>query len=432
MIDYRYWSLKKKIAVILTAGLCVLSLLYVRNDHKQKTRYEGRDFNGRVAKFNDTIKTLEEKIAQKVHGDAPLKEAIDKARAMMRTTLGEEMHDDYYGANLEDSIKRLREDYDVFRNYTKRLAGDKPDMIDTAFTAVEMNVSRLISQREQPESLPITRPVGIGIPVQPKAVAVSSSGTVTPLPEPTEEEKIRRQQERMLASWPLALSAAQQLASREMLPALADANLRSVLDTFRLDLRKALGSGPTAADEQPEQALAGLQEDLKSLQENASEVLREARLSLTKDYWNLNAAYIRACLSEAEQRFQTERDNRLAQRKLTQKDLNRLVIEHVAYDLALLRSALDAWHKENGEACPWSIQELAPRYFTELPFITLPGYARTNTLTILTEDPKPDTLSASQDSGGWLYISDQTSPRCGTLLVDSKRKNPKGKIWLGM
>ncbi len=107
--------------------------------------------------------------------------------------------------------------------------------------------------------------------------------------------------------------------------------------------------------------------------------------------------------------------------------------ESIAKDaLAKIRLALTRYYADTDGDNPAKLADLVPRYLPSIPAIHLPGFAETNSVTLIARDTYgSDMRDAVKETGGWLYVSDKKSKRWGEVYIDSAKKSRTGsrKPW---
>lgn len=96
-----------------------------------------------------------------------------------------------------------------------------------------------------------------------------------------------------------------------------------------------------------------------------------------------------------------------------------------------LRSEIQVYYGDHNGVFPAKLEVLTEnqKYLKEIPFINLPGHARTNSVKYLsTEKLYPELLT---DSGGWVYFnSKRDSETSGMIMFDCIHKDETGKsLW---
>lgn len=87
--------------------------------------------------------------------------------------------------------------------------------------------------------------------------------------------------------------------------------------------------------------------------------------------------------------------------------------------LAALRSSLMIYYGDTEGEFPPDLQTLIPKYEQAIPQIQIPGYPRTNKVTVVKSFKGNEIRKAVRNTGGWLYIADKTSKNFGELYIDS-------------
>lgn len=94
--------------------------------------------------------------------------------------------------------------------------------------------------------------------------------------------------------------------------------------------------------------------------------------------------------------------------------------------LSALRISLTIYHGDTEGSHPPDLRTLAPKWIDHIPEIAIPGYAKTNKVTVVKTMKTMDLREVVTDTGGWLYIADPKSRRWGEVVIDSV-KLYKGK-----
>ncbi len=97
--------------------------------------------------------------------------------------------------------------------------------------------------------------------------------------------------------------------------------------------------------------------------------------------------------------------------------------------LSAFRAALGAFRAGNNGLFPENpAKQLVPEHLQSVPYIRLPGHgAETNSIQVLTGVRNSEELFQKvNDSGGWLYVGDRTSPIWGTLIFNCNHKDYNG------
>lgn len=94
------------------------------------------------------------------------------------------------------------------------------------------------------------------------------------------------------------------------------------------------------------------------------------------------------------------------------------------------RAALGAFNAANKGVFPENpAMELPAKYLQTIPYIRLPGHgAKTNSIEVVTgAGSREELFQKVNDSGGWLYVGDRTSPLRGTLIFNCNHKDYDGR-----
>lgn len=92
-----------------------------------------------------------------------------------------------------------------------------------------------------------------------------------------------------------------------------------------------------------------------------------------------------------------------------------------------LRSSLQVYYIEHDGRYPKTPADLVPSDLPSVPWLELPGHARTNAITVINSRKYDrDVSKAVTDSGGWLYFSDPASVNYGLLVIDCRHREAGG------
>ena len=94
--------------------------------------------------------------------------------------------------------------------------------------------------------------------------------------------------------------------------------------------------------------------------------------------------------------------------------------------LSSVRSSLMIYYGDTEGNFPPDLRTLVPKWADSIPEIELPGYAKTNKVTIVKVMKTMDLRRVVKNTGGWLYIADPKSKHWGEVVIDSV-KIYKGK-----
>ena len=97
--------------------------------------------------------------------------------------------------------------------------------------------------------------------------------------------------------------------------------------------------------------------------------------------------------------------------------------------LRAFRTALSAFHAGSNGLFPENpAEQLAGKYLQNIPYIRLPGHgARTDSIQVMTGvNSMEELFQRVNDSGGWLYVGDRTSPIWGTVIFNCNHKDYNG------
>jgi hypothetical protein len=94
--------------------------------------------------------------------------------------------------------------------------------------------------------------------------------------------------------------------------------------------------------------------------------------------------------------------------------------------LASVRTSLQIYYGDTEGNFPPDLQTLVPKWADSIPEIEVPGYAKTNKVTIIKVMKTMTLRKVIKNTGGWLYIADPKSKRWGDVVIDSV-KIYKGK-----
>ena len=87
-----------------------------------------------------------------------------------------------------------------------------------------------------------------------------------------------------------------------------------------------------------------------------------------------------------------------------------------------IRSALTMFYSDSNGMFPRDLNQLIPKYLSEIPPVSGLKEHRPSRNVVLADD-----LSAT-DSGGWLYVNNPKSPHYGEVRIDCTHKIG-GKTW---
>lgn len=95
--------------------------------------------------------------------------------------------------------------------------------------------------------------------------------------------------------------------------------------------------------------------------------------------------------------------------------------------LSYIRSSLQIYYGETEGTFPPDLQTLVPNPAKAIPELDLPGYSKTNKVTLVKSIKGENVSKAVKNTGGWLYIADKTNLKLwGEVRIDSV-KIYKGK-----
>ena len=87
--------------------------------------------------------------------------------------------------------------------------------------------------------------------------------------------------------------------------------------------------------------------------------------------------------------------------------------------LSSVRSSLMIYYGDTEGSFPPDLQTLVPKWADAIPEIEIPGYAKTNKVTIVKVLKTMNLRKVIKNTGGWLYIADPKSNRWGDVVIDS-------------
>ena len=95
--------------------------------------------------------------------------------------------------------------------------------------------------------------------------------------------------------------------------------------------------------------------------------------------------------------------------------------------LSSIRSSLMIYYGDTEGTFPPDLQTLVPAQADDIPQLNIPGYSKTNKVTVVKSLKGENVSKAVRNTGGWLYIADKTNPKLwGEVRIDSA-KIYKGK-----
>lgn len=101
----------------------------------------------------------------------------------------------------------------------------------------------------------------------------------------------------------------------------------------------------------------------------------------------------------------------------------------IASLLSDVRSALTLYSVEHDGLYPPRLEALATKYIRKIPALALPHHPHGAPTRLIDKLGDKEALQELKDSGGWLYVSDPTSPMYGSLLIDCTHQSGSGEEW---
>lgn len=102
-------------------------------------------------------------------------------------------------------------------------------------------------------------------------------------------------------------------------------------------------------------------------------------------------------------------------------------------NLGSLRSASAIYYGDAEGSYPPSLDDLIPRYISEIPKVKTKAHAQTSAWTAYGDEvcAPPGSVDPAKikDTGGWGYVTDQQSKCWGTIFVDCSHKDLRDRVW---
>lgn len=99
--------------------------------------------------------------------------------------------------------------------------------------------------------------------------------------------------------------------------------------------------------------------------------------------------------------------------------------------LGSLRAGISIYYGDTEGNYPATLAALVPKWVETFPELEVGGHARTKAVRIVTKASGKSAGAYVEDTGGWLYISDPNSPLDGTIVIDCKHADYKGRPFWG-
>lgn len=96
--------------------------------------------------------------------------------------------------------------------------------------------------------------------------------------------------------------------------------------------------------------------------------------------------------------------------------------------LASLRSALEVYRKDHNGAAPAKLEDLVPKYLTEIPPADTEKHEASAAVTAYGADVCAG-ASKLKDTGGWGFVADPKAACAGRVFVDCAHDDIQGKPW---
>lgn len=136
-----------------------------------------------------------------------------------------------------------------------------------------------------------------------------------------------------------------------------------------------------------------------------------------------------AALESADARLATVVPDRLLKTSAERADslLKKVREGEAKGHLGALKAELAIFYGNTEGTYPKDLKELLPKHLKEIPKLNLPHHSPTSQVRVV-DEAKGDKIDPFvKDSGGWLYIGDDSSKLWGEIVIDCTHPDVKGK-----